>query len=492
MNKVMIIGIDSLDSDLISKFQDELPNFKKLKENNPDISYQSVFPPDSDTAWASIYTGLNPAKHGIIKFVDPLEKSVDIQTKEAEAESLKGKTFWDIAGKFDKKVCVLLPHIAYPPWKVNGIMVSRSRIHESVEIIPEQFDDYPLKRLNSPKGVPRKDEKSLKKVIASYEELISNETDFFLNMVKNKDWDLFFCYSSALDAIQHYFWNYCDENNAKYSENTPFRNVIKDFYKAYDLMVGRLISSVDERTAILILSDHGHGGRPPKLININEILRLNGYINVKNKTHASGVLETLKSKSIECISRYDLGWAASKTLKIFPQFKEFYSTSHSLNLKSSTAYVTDLSGIKAYTYGGIIVRRDKLSSEDYEIVRENIIQILKKEVGDKIVWIAKREDVYDGEFLSKYPDIILQLREGYGLGNKVNAPIIDNAYTSNIVPGSHRGETPVFFIANSNKVIFNKNITLMDISPAILDLLGIEFQEIDFDGKSFFKEKYGI
>lgn len=483
MSKVLIIGIDSLDADIISKWENELPNFKKLKENNPSITFKSVFPPDSDTAWASIYTGLNPAKHGVVNFIDPFEKSVNIQTKEGEAESLVGKTFWDYAGKFNKKVCILLPHIAYPPWKVNGIMVSKSRINESVEIIPKKFDDYPLKRLNSPKGVPRKDEKSLKKVIASYEELISNETDFFLNMVKNKDWDLFFCYSSALDAIQHYFWNYCDENNVKYSENNPFKNVIKDFYRAYDLMVGRLISSVDERTAIIILSDHGHGGRPSKLININELLRLNGYINVKNKTHTSGVLDKLKSKSIEYISRYDLGWAASKTLKIFPQLKEFYLTSHSLNLNSSTAYVTDLSGIKAYTYGGIIIRKDKLLTDDYENTREKIIQLLKKELKDKIVWILKREDLYCGVYLSKYPDIILQLIEGYGLGNKINAPVIDNAYMSNIVPGSHRGETPVLFVSNINKDVIIKDITLMDITPTILELLGIK-QIFDSDGIS--------
>ena len=68
VNKVSVIGIDSMDSLLLLKYIDKLPNFKKLRENTPDIKMSSVFPPDSDTAWASIYTGLNPARHGVVNY----------------------------------------------------------------------------------------------------------------------------------------------------------------------------------------------------------------------------------------------------------------------------------------------------------------------------------------------------------------------------------------------------------------------------------------
>lgn len=487
-NRVIIIGIDSMDSLLLSKYIDDLPNFRKLYNESPKIKMTSVFPPDSDTAWASIYTGLSPAKHGVVNFVDPLEKSVDIQTKEAESDHIKGKTFWDYASKFNKQVCILLPHIVYPPWKVNGIIVSRSRIEDSIKSIPDNFNEYPLNELNTPKGVPKKDKKSLRKIILLHKELVLNETDFFLKMIKSRDWDLFFCYSSTLDAIQHYFWNYCNENNPKYINNNPFRDIIEEFYKLYDIMVGKLISSVGSEITIIILSDHGHGGRPPKLININELLSVSGFINIKNKNPANNILEKLKSKSVEWISKYDLGWFVSKILKVLPRFKDFYSVSHSFDLNSSLAYVTDLSGIKAYTYGGIKINKNKLLTDDYEITREKIIQILKKELGEKIVWISKKEEAYQGEYLSKYPDILLQLKEGYGLGNKVNVPIISNAYTSNIVPGSHKGDTPIFFVLNADRKVVRNNITLMDVAPTVLDLLGIDWKRFSFDGRSIFHD----
>ena len=155
-----MIGIDSMDSELLSKYLEFMPNFKKLKETTTKIKMESVFPPDSDTAWASIYTGLNPAEHGVVGFVDPLKKSVDIQTKESEADFIRGKTFWDYASDTGKKVIVLLPHIAYPPWKINGVMVSRSRVIDDVKACPP-IKNYDISRLNSPKGVPKKNKKTL-------------------------------------------------------------------------------------------------------------------------------------------------------------------------------------------------------------------------------------------------------------------------------------------------------------------------------------------
>ena len=88
-----MIGIDSLDSKLLSRFDRDLPNLRRLKEKSPEIKLKSVYPPDSTTAWASIYTGLNPAKTGIVAFVDPLEKVTSVATKDVGSDILPGNTF---------------------------------------------------------------------------------------------------------------------------------------------------------------------------------------------------------------------------------------------------------------------------------------------------------------------------------------------------------------------------------------------------------------
>lgn len=484
--RVLVIGIDSMDSAMVNKYINYLPTIKELMSSNSKIKLTSVFPPDSDTAWASVYTGLSPSKHGVVNFIDPLKKSIEIQTVESESKNIAGKTFWDYAGERGKKVCILLPHIAFPPWNINGIMVSRSRIEDKIESKPLIFEDRALINLNTPKGVPKKDAASLENLIYIYKKLILNETNFFKEMILNESWDLFFCYSSALDAIQHYFWNHCNENNSENNENA-FSGVIREFYVLYDRMIKNLINSVNNEVAVLILSDHGHGGRPTNLININQLLYQKGFIYAKQENIFNSALGGLKDKSLELISKNELGWIASKILKLFPSVKKVYSSPSYIDLANSKAYATDLSGIKAYTYGGIIINKNSLGLNDYESIRDKIILMLNEEIGSYIEWIALRETIYSGKYIYKYPDILIQLKEGYGLGNKIKVPLFTKTYTSNIVPGSHRGETPVFILHHADRATKKTKIELIDIAPTIMDLLGIRYLSLGFEGKSIFE-----
>ncbi len=141
MSKVLIIGIDALDSILLSRFESDLPYLRKLRQESPDIKLTSVQPPDSDTAWASIHTGLNPAKHGIVHFIDPLDKASSLLSEEPSNANLRGNTYWDYAGKCGKRVCILFPHLCYQAWEVNGVMVARPTIGDNIQVFPQSISE---------------------------------------------------------------------------------------------------------------------------------------------------------------------------------------------------------------------------------------------------------------------------------------------------------------------------------------------------------------
>ena len=70
MRKLLIIGIDALDPNVLCQMHDKLPNFQKIIGEGHFLKSQSIFPPDSIAAWTSIHTGISPAKHGIVDTLD--------------------------------------------------------------------------------------------------------------------------------------------------------------------------------------------------------------------------------------------------------------------------------------------------------------------------------------------------------------------------------------------------------------------------------------
>ena len=64
--RVVILGLDGLDPDLVDEFFGEglLPNLAKLKEHGSYQRLQTTWPPLSPVAWSSFSTGTNPGSYG--------------------------------------------------------------------------------------------------------------------------------------------------------------------------------------------------------------------------------------------------------------------------------------------------------------------------------------------------------------------------------------------------------------------------------------------
>lgn len=471
--KTFIFGIDGLDKSILIKYKDDLPNFSAIFEKSPDTTLRSVYPPDSHTAWASIYTGQNPAQHGIIDFVDPLEKTKILSEGDIDNSAIKGNTFWDILGNRGKKVCIVFPHLGYPAWKVNGVMVGRSSFKDDISIYPECLKDkYDFSGLGVLKGFPEKSD--LDDYILQAKELIRREYKFTTLLMRDIDWDLAFAYSPTIDWIEHYFWNYFEGD-----DGNKYKNVILDFYKEYDHILG-LYSEQLKDVRMIILSDHGHGARPKNVVNLNEVLRQKGFLksNIKiNRVYDPFYLyEKIKINVVDLVVTFNLGKIAQKVLVKFPRFRKIYTSPISINWKDSLAYISDLSGIKAYSYGGIRIVRNNINTKDYEELRDRLIKDLlilrdPKTNEGLFKWIKKREDLYHGQFIDKYPDLIFDLRDGYGAGWNLCSNLVTNASSSNLVPGSHKIDTAVLLITNLDKKLIIQDVTLMDIALIIIDVL---------------------
>lgn len=487
MSKVLVIGVDGMDSIQLSELEEHLPNFKRLKEESPDVKLTSVFPPDSIPAWGSIYTGLNPAEHGIVNFIDPNSEETRIVFKELH-KYYRGRTFWDFASENGKMVCVLLPYSIYPPWEVNGVMVCRT-----LEIVggdfplkayPEKiYDEFKLSdfNVNMFHGFPSK--RNLGKFVDACKKRTIGEAKLGLRFLNNYDADLYFIYFSALDAIQHTFWNYYDEEHPDYPGENKYQTVIKDFYILFDEILGKFLTAVDNDTTTIVLSDHGHGMRPVNLVNVNEILRRKGLLssNIKNKKIKNPFQQKEKIKRVlaNLIGIVGVGNFTLKLVEIFPILKRTLSTPNYINWEETVAYVSAIAGIKSYSEGGIVLNKN-VKDLDYEPVREVILrelsEITDSTTGENLMkWICKREDLYSGKHINKYPDIVFELKEGFGVGWDIHESIIGKSGMSRFQSGSHKRYSPVFLVSNlrDDKSI-KKDMTLMDVGPMVLEDLRVK------------------
>src|SRR5215831_16476479 len=67
------------------------------------------------------------------------------------------------------------------------------------------------------------------------------------------------CVFDTTDRVQHMFWRYLEEDHpaARKVPREQRPNVIEDLYCRMDALIGRVMSQLDERTLLLVVSDHG-------------------------------------------------------------------------------------------------------------------------------------------------------------------------------------------------------------------------------------------
>src|SRR5258708_40193268 len=95
MTRVVVIGIDGLDSDLLRVYGPSIPHLRRLMLESPFLELASSFPPETMSTWASIYTGFNPGNHSVL---DTGSYSQQIQHENSPKLKIPhGEIHWDIA-----------------------------------------------------------------------------------------------------------------------------------------------------------------------------------------------------------------------------------------------------------------------------------------------------------------------------------------------------------------------------------------------------------
>jgi predicted AlkP superfamily phosphohydrolase/phosphomutase len=444
VSRVIVLGIDALDPVLLKRWKADLPHFARMMDEGYFEPLESTIPPDSIPAWVTIYTGLQPWQHGVVDSVDYLdikkgEEAVDVET-------IRGKTFWDKAGDAGRRVCVVNPLLAYPVWPVNGVMVNGPVfITGDAQTYPKEIADrFRLPELGGMVDFPGR--KDLAGFLERTVQVTRDQARLGLDLLALEDWDVFFLCLLTLDRVMHFLWRYTDPEDPTYPGPNPLETSIKDFFVFLDSVVGEYMDRLASDQVLVIVSDHGHARRPAKALYINELLRREGLL----KTRQSKVpglspvvlVEKTKTAFLRIMQKLDLEDWVYKIAALIPKEKRksLKSSSYAVIREESAAWLSETGG--GTSFGGIEINRALCPDQaDYEQLRERLIEVLTFErtpEGEPIVALAKkREDLFTGRNVEKYPDVVFELREEYGVDRTLFSGLVGTSATHKKVSGGH-------------------------------------------------------
>lgn len=477
IKKLIVIGIDGMDYDVVMKYKDSLPTLYKMMANNRFSRLRSVFPADTTPAWSTIYTGLDPSEHGIINFVNVGDRDNAYKPRTFEDKEFIGKTFWDILNKKGYSTTVLLPMNIKEGWDINGTMITRP-YEGAMRVHPEsKYEQYKpnFKVLGTESKFTSEDK--LGDLEKEFFDKVEEEFRLTKIALEKEESDLLFAYFSTTDGIQHDFWRHGDEKHPEYPGETRFKDTIKNMYIKMDGIITE-VGRICPNTPILVISDHGHGARPVYIARVNEMLHREGFLapkknesakadgNGKSKVKLKG---KLKKFALTFVKKHGLPKWAVKLAKKFPIWKGLFASGRDFDWSNTVAYLSDLSALKNYSYGGIRIRQD---IEDKDKLCDDIIEKLSRYTieGEKdkpaFLWIRRTNTLYHGVYLNRYPEIIFQMDERYGADWNLGEKLFEKqGFMHKLSPGAHRYETAV--IAARGLALNKQQYEMTDIAGLI-------------------------
>jgi predicted AlkP superfamily phosphohydrolase/phosphomutase len=257
--KTLVVGLDCAAPELLLE-DESLAHFRRLMEVGCYGRLESIIPPITVPAWMCLATGQDPGMLGVYGFRNRTDHSYG-GLGLVDSRSITELAIWDqVAREGGKSVVIGVPP-GYPPRKVNGVSVgcfltpdtSRGGYTHPADVagqIERLVGDYPV----DVKDFRTHDKGRLRDEIYAMSRKHFAVVRHFL---RHAEWDYFQFVEIGLDRMHHGFWKHHDPRHVLHEPDSPYRDVIRDYYRYLDDELASLLELLDDETNVLVVSDHG-------------------------------------------------------------------------------------------------------------------------------------------------------------------------------------------------------------------------------------------
>ncbi len=429
MTRLAIIGIDGATYEIIRPMMKagELPHIARILQEGMSGDLESEKPPMTPPAWTSMFTGINPGKHGVFHFIRR-----NLGTYECllnDSRNYAGKDMMSLLSSRGWSVGSLSVPMTYPPFPVHeGYMVSGIPMPMSGPTIawPPGLTDELEEVLGRPytpdvdygpyDGDSERPEEDLALFARLRDELFRIEEERLelqKHFLRTRPTDFYFTVVSVTDRCQHYFWKFQDPNHAGYTEEGAklYGEVIKDSYRLADDFVGQAREIIGDDVPVALVSDHGFG--PQYLdFHVNKWLEDEGFL-VRKKVPYWTVGKLPLKDAFARIGLGGLGRALGPIGRI-PLFKPKRKTvadMRDIDWSKTRAFAV-LHGLSVNMKGREpegLVEGEHGYQQTVKELQQALAKVKLPNGEDATDFSLIKEDIYSGPRTSEAPDIQFQM-----------------------------------------------------------------------------------
>jgi len=510
-NKVLLIGLDSADSELIDRWcaGGHLPTLARLRAEGMWSPLRTTAEVMHVSAWPTIYTGTLPGKHGMYHAYQVRAGEQEIHR--TRAEDCSQPPFWKFLDDAGRRCIVMDAFMDYRLQGFSGIQVveygtwtwfttpasTPSRVFKE---IVSRFGRYPAPEHTQVLNVPEPREFRDRLVKGA-----SVKADVANWLLDTYPWDMCFLSFGEPHAAGHFLWHVEDTGYPSHPASgiDGLEFCMRETYAAVDAAIGRIIDRLDDSVTVMITSGDGMGPNYSGCHLIPEVLHKldlfhSAHVGVAERESAErpkkGVLASIR-EAIPLSVRHSISRCLPHDLHYRLSMKWANS---GIDWTRSQAFCIPNAN-EAY------VRVNRLGREPQGIVPDDrayraLIGSLDAEFqtlinpanGSRAVHrIFDTDQVFPGPMRGNLPDLVVT----WDPGAKILAELESNSAgrvckqagyeTAPYYTGNHRPNA--FVLARGPSISRGSSIDgghIVDIAPTILELLGVE-PPAHFDGRAW-------
>jgi predicted AlkP superfamily phosphohydrolase/phosphomutase len=495
MRRVYVIGFDGATWRFIRPLveQGQLPHFQRLMEQGSSGELTSTIPFQSAAAWVTFLTGQNSGKHGVYMFQDYDATSYSYVGRTANSRYFAGQTIFDLVGQLGGRVTAIRVPMTYPAWPIQGLLVSGFPTPGDT---PDSF--FPPE-LREELGATAQPEGSDFRELATEEQVATLEAQMerlsdLVSRLLEREHDLFMVVHRISDEVHHFFMGFVDERTPAYdpAKAAKYGHLVDHFYRKMDQTLGETLERLSPDDTVFVLSDHGGNITPPRQLNLNVWLARQGLLVPKQAAKSlKARLYALNQKVLPAPVRSALRSRAPKSLR--GELRQTWQGLQQIDFGQTQAYHFPM---KCPPLAGVVINlkgrqaQGTVDPRDYETLRERImrdlLEVRDPRTGEKVVAsIFKREEIYEGPYVERAPDIVVWCHEMYKEGPLAAGPLIGEVPYDELlqVPGSH-DEKGIFLAMGpgieKGKIL--EGARLVDVPPTVLHAMELPVPS-DMDGQ---------